>query len=466
MVETIFNAQTPGSESAVAGTARSLGMKWQTSGSGKQVTGGRVWIPTTGKPTGMRWQLWQFPSTLLQDIVLDSMSGTPASWMTVTGITPQAITAATNYIVVCYIPSTSAGNYPFNGSGGPITNGSITASNIFRNGGASNQAPNDETFTGGLFFADIELTDPTATGTLALTVPATTLALTGEATASGVVGVTVPATGLDFIGASAAGGNTVDPCGWTIPTPLCCPDWDTFSPTVQAAAQDYAALILWAATGRQYGLCDVTVRPCGMRACADGTAEFWGFDWSGGTWVPYIFNGVWFNCACPGVCCCEPRCQVRLMGPVASITEVLIGGIAVDPSAYRVDDNHWLVRTDGDCWPWCADMDSDDGASVFEVSYKRGSPVPAALLRAASTLACEFGKACVGGDCRLSPRVSSIVRNGITIDMGDPNDVLDNGLTGLWEVDTVIRALNPAALPQRLRIYAPELNVPRTVTSP
>lgn len=257
------------------------------------------------------------------------------------------------------------------------------------------------------------------------------------------------------------------PCAWDIPDPLCCPDWATTDPAIQAAAQEYASWILWAATGRQFGLCTVTVRPCGMKRCDDGMADFVGYDWSNGTWIPYIFNGTWFNCSCPGTCCCDPRCQVRLMGPVNSVTEVTIGGIAVDPATYRVDDNHWLVRTAGECWPVCADMDTDDGDNVFEVTYVRGTPVPNPLLIAGSTLACEWAKACTGSaECRLSNRVTSIARQGINIEMMNPGDVLADGLTGLWEVDAIIQALNPHGRRQRARIWAPELNVPRMVTSP
>lgn len=256
-------------------------------------------------------------------------------------------------------------------------------------------------------------------------------------------------------------------CPWPIPTPpLCCPEWDTLTVAQQTAAIDYATTVLWAATGRRFGLCGITVRPCGMKRCQDGLAEFFGYDWTGGTWVPYIFNGVWFNCACPGLCCCDPRCQVRLMGPVNSVVEVRIGGVLVPDTAYRVDDEHWLVRTDGECWPQCSDMDTDDGKNVFTVSYVRGEPVPSALLTAAGTLACEWAKACLGGDCRLSNRVTSLARNGVQIDMVDPNDFLMNGMTGITEVDTLIQAYNPYGLKERLRIWAPELRVPRTVTSP
>lgn len=328
-----------------------------------------------------------------------------------------------------------------------------------------------------------------AFGDIDAVLPGLTGDLTGEATGSGVLNATLPAmladlVGLlpvqgvlagvlpgftgDFAGNSAAGGSTVGPCSWTIPDPLCCTAaWAATPAEVQSAARDYAATILWAATGRQFGLCEITVRPCGMKRCADGTGQFWGYDWSGGTWVPYIFDGQWFNCMCSGGCSCEPRCQVRLMGPVFSIIEVTIGGIAVDPATYRVDDDHWLVRTAGECWPQCADMDTDDGDNVFQVTYQRGSSVPNALLRAASSLACEWAKACVSDDtCRLSNRVTSLVRQGITIDMVDPESLLESGLTGLWEVDTVIRAFNPHRVTERLRVYAPELNVPRMTTWP
>lgn len=257
----------------------------------------------------------------------------------------------------------------------------------------------------------------------------------------------------------------VGPCEWAIPDPLCCEEWATLPPDVQAAARDYATTILWAATGRQFGLCEVTVRPCGARPCSEG-AQWWGYDWSGGTWVPYIFNGTWFNCACPGTCCCEPDSQLRLMGPVSEIVEVLIGGVAVDPATYYVYDEHWLVRTGGFRWPFCADLNSLVSDTTLEVTYLRGTPVPAALLTAAATLACEWGKACIGADCRLSNRVTSIIRQGITIDMVPAQELLENGMTGLWEVDAIIRAYNPYGNVQRLRIYAPELNVPKMVTWP
>src|SRR5688572_22199339 len=102
--ETIFTSQTPNNSSAVAGTSRSLAMKWSTNATGKRVIGGRVWIPDTGLQAGMRWQLWQAPSTILQNILLDGHSGTPSSWMDVNGITTELITQSQNYFVGLFIP--------------------------------------------------------------------------------------------------------------------------------------------------------------------------------------------------------------------------------------------------------------------------------------------------------------------------------------------------------------------------
>jgi hypothetical protein len=511
VADRIYAAQTPATEQSDAITHH-WGMRFTVSAN-RNCVGGRAWVASTGRNTTMFWQLWNdTTNTLIAEVNLNSLPApTNDAWMSFTSAdfsTPGDVAlVSTDVYIVNQFFQGGDGSFTDPAPVLPIGVGVVSAdTGIFNNGAA--QATIPATTSSTYFFADVEVDVSTVSGTLSLNIPALEMDSAAEATVSGALSLNIPAleaddVGLvsiagvldlnipalvmeadgrlpvsgtlnlnipaliaDLTGVSAAGGATVGPCGWVIPTPICCDDWAGFSAEVKASAADYAALVLWAATGRQFGLCTVTVRPCGMRRCQDGGAEFFGYDWSGGTWIPYVFEGNWFNCACPGICCCDPRCQVRLMGPVDSIVEVLIGGIAVDPSTYRVDDKHWLVRTDGECWPTCADMDTDDGANVFEVTYVRGTTPPPALLRAASTLECEWGKACVGGECRLSNRVTSIARSGISIEMADPGEFLDDNLTGLWEVDSVILALNPYKRKQRGRIYAPELNVPRMVTSP
>ncbi len=258
------------------------------------------------------------------------------------------------------------------------------------------------------------------------------------------------------------------PCSWEVDT-SCCADWNTYDAATQQSAAEYGALIMWAATGRRYGLCERTVRPCGKQ-CRD--CLYAGYFWSEGTWIPYILNGVWRNCgACGaawGCCSCAPTCEVWLDGPVASIpaTGVSVDGEIIPADAWRVDDGQWLVRTDGDCWPECQDYDVDSGTGLFTVTYFRGVAAPAPVLSAAGELACEWAKACAGAACRLPGRVSSIARQGVSVSMVDVADLLDKGLTGIFTVDQVIRSINPYGLMSRMKISSPDLPVIRTTTYP
>ena len=258
------------------------------------------------------------------------------------------------------------------------------------------------------------------------------------------------------------------PCDWEI-TQACCPNWDSYDPAIQTAATNYATMIAWARTGRRFGLCPKVVRPCGR--WRPNWPSIAGFEYSAfnGTWIPFIdAGGNWRNCMCPDMCCiCRPECEAWLPGPVNSITTVNLNGAVIDPSAYRVDDGQWLVRTDGDCWPDCADYNVNTGEGFFQVTYVRGIPVPAVLAEAAGKLACEFAKACVGDNtCRLPGRLRSLTRSGVEVAFVDVDTLLKNGLTGIIEVDQVFMAMNPKNLFRPSHVWSPDMPRIRTVTSP
>lgn len=257
----------------------------------------------------------------------------------------------------------------------------------------------------------------------------------------------------------------VAPCAWVLDDSIgCCQDfWDTLTTEQQTAAAEAATFVLWAATGRQYGICDITVRPCGRWPCDDSTA---GYYWNSGTWMPYIFGGEWFNCPCGNICTCGARCRVYLPGPVASVTSVTVDGVLIGPGAYRVDDARWLIRTDGDCWPASQNLDIDSGVGTFVVTYGRGTPVPAYLLTAAGTYACEWAKMCRGAACQIPTRVVTLTRQGTTFDGVDIDELLARGLTGISSVDQIIVMANPHRLTGRLRIMSPELTGPFMTTTP
>lgn len=118
------------------------------------------------------------------------------------------------------------------------------------------------------------------------------------------------------------------------------------------------------------------------------------------------------------------------------------------------------------CWPACQDMNADTSQpNTWEVTYLRGYPVPMAGRRALAQLACELCLACMNDDCcSLPQRVTSIVREGVSMTMLDPMDFIDKGLTGLYAVDMWLRSVNPNARPRGAAILSPDMPSPRRTT--
>lgn len=261
-------------------------------------------------------------------------------------------------------------------------------------------------------------------------------------------------------------------CSWTLDT-TCCTGWDDYTPEVQASAAAWATEILDALTGRRFAKCPVKVRPCGTRC-----GWFGGYltfpvgapsmSGAGNPWmIPYIgTGGVWRNCTCGGACSCRATCEAHLSGPVAAIDEVMIDGVVIDPSGYRLDNGSILVRTDGDCWPECQNLNvADTEDDTWSVTYRPGEALPASAAIAAAKLACEFAKACVGGEgCALPEQLVSLSRNGVEVQVADPQLLLDAGLTGVQEADLFIRAYNPGRLKSRPFVLSPDVRQNRQVT--
>ena len=186
----------------------------------------------------------------------------------------------------------------------------------------------------------------------------------------------------------------VIPCSWdvVIPSELC-PDWDTYPTATKDTALWLASTYLWAATGRQYGPCPITVRPSQTNraellyqdyAVMPGTS---GLGQPGG---PFLFGGRWFNAGCASACCGNSACAIVLRGPVASIDEVIVGDEVVPASAYRVDvvTGAWLlVRTTGSAGRCARISGSNLGSRFVLVTYSIGRALPEALAIATAALA-------------------------------------------------------------------------------
>lgn len=259
----------------------------------------------------------------------------------------------------------------------------------------------------------------------------------------------------------------VSPCEW--PLQQCCGEnWDNADQAQRDLATSVATEILWRLTGKRFGRCPVTVRPC-KRSCDQAGVASWPPPW-GTTFWPTLSGSGWTNATCGGCkrgCSCDVLEEVLLPGPVDSVTEVRVDGVVVPATAYQVHDHRLLVRTDGGEWPSCQDLTAaDDEAGAFAVSYLQGIAVPPAGQYAAGVYACELLNACIGGPCRLPKRVQTITRQGVTLAFLDTMDFLEKGLVGIPEVDQWIQAVNPDKLRARSRVYSPDASPPRQITSP
>lgn len=245
----------------------------------------------------------------------------------------------------------------------------------------------------------------------------------------------------------------LNPSG-SLPDP-CVLDGQPIDSAIIDNAKLAASQRLWAITGRQFSVCETTIRPC-RKKCDDVCCLMdYGFPW-----VPvHLADGSWTNvsCDCKGGCSCVNLCEINLPDPVCCITEVKIDGVVVDPATYRVDEFQKLVRLGADCWPECNDLTKPDTEiGTWSVTLTHGRPPPALVLLAAAEMACEIIKGCAGGPCRLPQRVSSVTRQGISVSFLDDMAFLDKGLTGLYLVDLAARTYNPKRLARRPTVYSPD----------
>jgi hypothetical protein len=246
--------------------------------------------------------------------------------------------------------------------------------------------------------------------------------------------------------------SPLDIC-WPVNWDACPTDLDP-TPEVRAIAEAFAAQTLRMLTGYRVGGCSVTVRPCN-RSCLPGTwltapdigALFAGANGGYFGMSPYVGpTGAWMNaCGCAGDGCSCTRVQEVLLPTtvgVGKIDSVIVDGVTLPSSAYRVDNHNRLVRQDGGTWPICQDMNLPLGEEdTWSVTYLDGNPVDGIGAFVAGLLAAEYVKACAGADCALPPNVQTITRQGITMQL-DP-EMFTGGATGVRAVDDYIRIWNP-----------------------
>lgn len=245
---------------------------------------------------------------------------------------------------------------------------------------------------------------------------------------------------------------------WTCPLPV-------GSEAVTGVAIEMATDVLWALSGRQFGLCTKLLRPC-RRECYDTFSPL--YDSGYGTlptigdqsWpFPALIAGQWYNLACGscgGTCSCSVIHEATLPSNLHDVVEVKVDGVAlVAGTDYRVDNNRLLVRLGGDDWPICNDLNlDDDQPGTWSVEVTVGRPLPPLGRAALGALTLEFIKSLLcDSTCALPKPVQSISRQGVNMTFLDPQQVFTNGQTGLYVPDLFIQSVNPRRLARRAQVY-------------
>lgn len=218
----------------------------------------------------------------------------------------------------------------------------------------------------------------------------------------------------------------------------------------------------WASWGDVTALCESSSISAALAGIPNETREYL-LDVA--TWILYSLDGSRFpgiGTATRRVCrqcarcrefaagCC--RCGIVStldLGPrwkVYAVWDVVVAGETLAASAYQLRDHRWLDRIDGDTWPSCSDLTDPDS---FTISWAYGRRPPVGLVHACARFALEMAKGCADLECAFPERVTSINREGVTYVMLDPQRFLDEGRTGIYEVDLALIAAKKgrAALP-------------------
>lgn len=270
----------------------------------------------------------------------------------------------------------------------------------------------------------------------------------------------------------AAAGMGSGPCD-TFPVTWSSRCLETLDAAVSGSAVRAASELLWLLSGQRFGLCTQVLRPC-RRECQGMPWPYadnvWPYTTPGMTYpLPVWWNGAWLNLTC-GSCSTDCSCgtveEVTLPGGVYQVLQVLIDGVELSAGSYRLDDNRLVVRTDGGSWPLCNDLAKDDTeVGTWSITAQWGEPLPEAGKLAMGELACEFGKYLSGQDCNLPQAVTSISRQGVSLNFGDPEQSLEAGHLGLQFTDMFLSTYNPGKLRARSQVYSVDGPNPRRAGS-
>ena len=203
-----------------------------------------------------------------------------------------------------------------------------------------------------------------------------------------------------------------------------------------AAAAEAASWVLFKLSGQKYG---------GIRT----TVEWYGHDHDECGCLRYLEEATLRAHSIITVPRAASIRNLRLRGnPVQSVEIVSVAGAELGDDEFHLVNDAYIIKSDRTMW------DLDGG---IEVSYTYGTMPPVMGRQAAIALGNQFLMLYNGSDdCALPDRVTSVSRQGVSLTVLDPQDFLEKGRTGIYEVDLFLSVANPSGAKKRARVFSPD----------
>lgn len=218
------------------------------------------------------------------------------------------------------------------------------------------------------------------------------------------------------------------------------------SPNALDALQS-ASYLLWVLSGRKYsGICTATeTYTCGDPCSGSGNCMWQVLELPSGSLRSW----------CSMDQCVSQRLLFLRNRPARELLSIVDRhGNELDLSWFSIWDRAAVGPVDLTgcgglgCWDPC-------GATV---TYTWGTPPPPPGRMAVLELADQFVKAVeCPSECKLPERITSVSRQGVSFQVFDPQDFIDNGRTGLYSVDVFLKTVNPDKAQKRARVFSPDM---------
>lgn len=237
-----------------------------------------------------------------------------------------------------------------------------------------------------------------------------------------------------------------------------------------AQAADTATQILYLKAGKQFtGLCGpVTVRPVFRPTNAD--TRGWVFA-GGGGWGYGWGASAMGNLGMPPVLALyaeEVGPVIPLPDfPVNEIIRVKIDGVIIPPDEYELRGHRDLLRmrptsdfvpTERWGWPTSQIPDlPDTQQGTFSVTYTYGQDPGQGGRDAAVALAEFLVLPAFGAPGEYPQRTTTIVRQGVSMQIASAVDIMKSGGTGVYAADLWLASVNPKQHTRRPRVWSPDI---------